>query len=693
MNIIKIILQNQKWGNTMVDHLFDYDAFISYRHTERDMQIVDTIQKLAENYRSPCDGAYLKKGERIRRLFTDRSELPMSADLGNDITRALSQSRFLIVIASEEYLQSRWCMQELRTFLRLNHYNTDRILFVHAGGDPQCITDILRTAGVNVDTSSFHEPFYISACAPTVQDSVKNIKKEYLRLIAALIGCGYDSLSQRHKRARIRRILIVSGIILLISIIVGCVIAFQINQRRQEQDYRNMDTAISAVYSSLRAEDCTDALTGMAALYDRYGQNKTYAGYLAEQLESAAVQASYIPALSTFSVEPLPLEVGSMSVSSDGNYVMLFDVTREEESMNVFLYDALLNQISEHILPVGTWAEQLMWNSIFGQLRMDYREAEGTFVIEVPVDDAAKQVLQLVFSADGQLLLQQEFAADKDGTGSDRAYYLSGNRLYSVTPSGETEEIAVLESASDLHDFDSVSVTPDGRFVLVKETRGVYNDVLTVCDPEGKQENVRIDLGNHTIQDMQYQFDEKDQEARFFFNLSVAGSMEGGMIAVCRVASGELLSCEMYECNFVYNFLLSTKDFLYITDDSDVRVLSTRDLCLPELMAGAESDAAVRPDKADNDLIEGQSVTVGNLMITSCARTHQFSPVLYSGGDLGIGIHDKDGNELVQFFSFGIGSAYFNRKDMVFGIIDYDEPEKSEAFRFYDFHRLMELLH
>lgn len=676
----------------MADRFFDYDAFISYRHTERDIQIVDTLQKLAENYRSPCDGAYLKKGERIRRLFTDRSELPMTSDLGNDITSALSRSRFLIVIASEEYLQSRWCLQELKTFLQFNHASTDRILFVHAGGDPHCITDILRTAGVDVDTNSFHEPFYISAAAPAVQASVEIIKKEYLRLIAALIGCGYDALSQRHKRAKIQKILTITGIVLLVGIIVGSVIVFQNLQRRQEQDYRNMDTSISAVYRLLREENAADALTGMVALYDQYGQRKAYAGYLAEQLESAVVQASYIPAFSAFARETLPFELCGMSVSSDGKYVIVFDIdsTRDEGEMKLFLYDALLNKLSEHMLPVEDRGMDLVWSNIIGQLRIDYLEADRTFVIEVASSDAAQSAgYQLVFSADGQMLETRDLPAAK----ADTEYFLNGDRLYSVTASGDTKEICSLEKTSDLHDFDSVSVTEDGRFVLVKETRGVYNDVLTVCDPEGNQENLRIDLGDYTIQDMLYQFDEEKQEARFLFSLSAAAEMDKGMVAECRIAPGELLNCEMYECGFVYDFLLSAEDLLYITDGTDVRAISARNLYLPALMAGAESEAVARPDEADNDLSEAESVTVGNLTITSCARTHHFSPTFGSGGDVGIAITDKEGNELVQLFRFDVWSAYFNRQDMVFGITDYDEPENAEVFRFYDFYELMELLH
>jgi hypothetical protein len=75
-----------------------------------------------------------------------------------------------------------------------------------------------------VEADSFHEPLYINACAETVAESVKIIKAEYLRLAAALIGCDYDSLYQRHKRAKKRRILAGVGIVVVISAILGIAI-------------------------------------------------------------------------------------------------------------------------------------------------------------------------------------------------------------------------------------------------------------------------------------------------------------------------------------------------------------------------------------------------------------------------------------------------------------------------------------
>lgn len=730
----------------MIERAYHFDAFISYRHTERDKKIVDTIQKLTENYRAPCDGTHIKKGERIRRIFTDRSELPMSADLGASITDALAQSRFLVVIASPEYTQSRWCMEELRTFLRFHQYSTDRILFVQVDGSPSCITEILSAAGVCVEKDSFREPLYIDACASNTKNSIKIIRKEYLRLAAVLIGCGYDALYQRHKRAIRRRSLIAAAFMLLVGAVFSTVFVVQSRQKQREMDYREIDASISAVHDLLRDEDRVDALAAMQELYDRYAQDEAYSDYLAQQLDSAAVSTGYVPAFSAFAVEPKPFENLGISVSSDGKYVIVFDVTstREEGKMKLSLYDAYLSKHSEYILPVEEWKDQLVLGSIFDTLRIDYHEKENAFELELLSDDTKDdaEILgsRMVFSAEGQLLSSQALTADEDGRTSpevrelyrdftsiyDNPVCMSSDCLYTVItegestyePFGEKNEVyclvskpvtggleitATLERTSEIHALDDVSVTSDDRFVLVKETRGIYNDVLTVCDAEGQWDSVRIDLGNHTVQDMQYRFDTEKQEACFLFNLSEEGA--SSLIAECRIASGRLLNFEMYRCGYVYDCILSKQGFVYIVDDAAIKAISTRNLCLPERMAGIDTVASVRTDTDGNDLIEHadkfspdstggmQSISVGNLTVTpDVVRLHHDSPDSYSGNDIGVGIHDSTGEALVEFFSADICHAYFNKQDGVFGLIDYASPENSEVFRLYDFYGMMELL-
>ena len=71
---------------------YPYDAFISYRHLPADIAVAEKLQTFLERHKK-------KNGEKLR-IFRDRTELPTSSDLGNQIQRALEDSRFLILVCS-----------------------------------------------------------------------------------------------------------------------------------------------------------------------------------------------------------------------------------------------------------------------------------------------------------------------------------------------------------------------------------------------------------------------------------------------------------------------------------------------------------------------------------------------------------------------------------------------------------------
>ena len=65
-----------------------YDAFISYRHTQPDMFVAQLLHRELENFRVP---KHIKKKlgpqdkSRITRVFRDKDELPLTADLAEPI--------------------------------------------------------------------------------------------------------------------------------------------------------------------------------------------------------------------------------------------------------------------------------------------------------------------------------------------------------------------------------------------------------------------------------------------------------------------------------------------------------------------------------------------------------------------------------------------------------------------------------
>ena len=108
------------------EKVYEYDAFISYRHIPSDMHIAETLHKALETYRTP---SYLVKrgvAARLKKVFRDKEELPTSSDLGQDIEEALIASKYLIVICSPEAVQSQWVLREVEFFGEYHGY--DKIL-------------------------------------------------------------------------------------------------------------------------------------------------------------------------------------------------------------------------------------------------------------------------------------------------------------------------------------------------------------------------------------------------------------------------------------------------------------------------------------------------------------------------------------------------------------------------------------
>lgn len=189
---------------------YKYDAFITYRHLSPDKPIAEKLQKLLEGYVPPKGIG--QKGRRLH-LFRDQTELPTSDDLGASIRETLAQSRYLIVVCSAETEKSRWCMEEIEFFKSLHGYSNKNILTLLCSSDGTVtFPETLRFETVMVeDNYGFHaekreiEPLAANVSAPTLKESIKKLKTEYLRLAAALYGCSYDELYRRDQRRQNRR--------------------------------------------------------------------------------------------------------------------------------------------------------------------------------------------------------------------------------------------------------------------------------------------------------------------------------------------------------------------------------------------------------------------------------------------------------------------------------------------------------
>jgi len=234
-----------------------YCAFISYSHC--DSKWAERLHNRLERYRPPKSliGVVTAHGTVPRRLvpiFRDRDELPSATDLGVLINSALKDSAAQIVICSPHAAQSKWVNEEILAFKRLGR--EDRIFCLIIDGEPnatdicgreaeECFPPALRfRIGPDGHLSSQRtEP--IAADARPGKDGEYNAK---LKVIAGLLGVGFDVLKRREVQRRNRRLFKFScaaaaGMVLTSGLAVYALVQRAAAQRQTERAEAETRTA------------------------------------------------------------------------------------------------------------------------------------------------------------------------------------------------------------------------------------------------------------------------------------------------------------------------------------------------------------------------------------------------------------------------------------------------------------------
>jgi tetratricopeptide (TPR) repeat protein len=154
---------------------------------------------------------------RLNPVFRDREELASATDLGEVISSALRESACQIVICSPNAARSKWVNEEILAFKRLGR--EDRIFCLIVAGEPnatdqpgradeECFPPALRfhLAADGTLGDSRTEP--IAADARPGKDGRYAAK---LKLIAGILGVGFDALRRRDQQRRNRRLAIIAS--------------------------------------------------------------------------------------------------------------------------------------------------------------------------------------------------------------------------------------------------------------------------------------------------------------------------------------------------------------------------------------------------------------------------------------------------------------------------------------------------
>ena len=191
-----------------------YNAFISYRHTPRDIEVAKEIQHSLERFKIPKAIQEKYHISKIDRVFRDQEELELNSDLAQKIEDALEASDYLIVICSPQYNESKWCLMEIDTFIK--KHDRDHILCVLSEGEPPSIfpEQLLHYTRTVTDKEGKKKTEKVNAepLACDYRGDFKDANRiELPRLVSAMIGCNYDELILRQEKYRRRRLFTILG--------------------------------------------------------------------------------------------------------------------------------------------------------------------------------------------------------------------------------------------------------------------------------------------------------------------------------------------------------------------------------------------------------------------------------------------------------------------------------------------------
>ena len=215
-----------------------YKAFISYSH--RDAKWAKWLHRSLERYVVPIDAfppeKHLeadgsKRSRRLTPVFRDRDEMPASGSLADTIREALESSENLIVLCSPNSVGSQYVNAEIEMFRGLHPDNEKKIYaLIIEGKPPACFPTALTTEGA--------EP--IAADAREEGDGKTGSK---LKLIAGMLGVGFDRLKQREVKRQRNRLLSMVTVVSAVAVMTSVLALWALKAERETGEALSREAA------------------------------------------------------------------------------------------------------------------------------------------------------------------------------------------------------------------------------------------------------------------------------------------------------------------------------------------------------------------------------------------------------------------------------------------------------------------
>jgi|GEM_PF-5489633 len=296
-----------------------YDAFVSYSH-ESDGGLAPILQSGVEKFAKPWNRT------RVLRLFRDETNLRFEPGLWPSIVEAMSQARWLVLLASPAAAASEWVDREVQWWL--DNRTADRLMIVVTGGqvrwDEQendfdwkfsnALPPSLRRAFENeprwLEAPIRQEAEQLSNINPQLQDAIVSVA-------ATLRGVDKDELVAAASRERRRTRRLVRGVaVTLTALLVGMVAAtiFAIVQRSNALTQARVATSrqLAAVTESELGSNLDVALLLAVRAYRTDPNPQTLGALIQADLYSPHLE-QYLPMGGT---------VASLAGSADGSSVV-----------------------------------------------------------------------------------------------------------------------------------------------------------------------------------------------------------------------------------------------------------------------------------------------------------------------------------------------------------------------------------
>ena len=258
--------------------IMKYDAFISYRHLERDMYVAKKVHKALETTKIPRKIQKEIGRKRINRVFRDQEELPIGSDLGSNIEAAL-RAAFLVVICSPQTKDSYWVMKEIDTFISM--HGRENVLAVLVDGEP---ADSFPPQLLSDEAGRPVEPLAADVRGESKSEVRHKLKTETLRLAASILHVDYDDLKQRHRERQMRRNVSIAAGIATVAVAFGVYNAYNLSKINAEYQQKLINESKVLAATSLDILEAGDTKTAALVAMEGLSTEENKRPYVADDV-------------------------------------------------------------------------------------------------------------------------------------------------------------------------------------------------------------------------------------------------------------------------------------------------------------------------------------------------------------------------------------------------------------------------